>query len=72
MSKLGARRARLERDLEAVAEELRPLIIEAMRKDVPLREVANRSSYSTDRIRKIAREAGVEPRSKGRPKRARA
>lgn len=68
MSKLGARKARLERDLETVAEELRPLIIDAMREGAPLREVANRSSYSTDWIRRIAREAGIKPRSTGRPK----
>lgn len=68
LTKLGARHKRLRADLDAVREELQPLIVEATRAGMAQIDLVALTDYTRDRIRVICREAGVEPLKQGRRK----
>lgn len=59
LSRSGARRIRAEREEREVAEELRPLVVQALREGARPGEVAKLTGWSTAQIRTIARAAGL-------------
>lgn len=56
LEKPGARRKRLKADLRAVDTELRPLVARAVRADVPLRVIAERTGLSVNTVMLWGRE----------------
>lgn len=69
LRRLGAKRMRLEADERAVADQLRPLIADALRGGMRPAEACELTGWSPAQIRIIARAAGVGPAPRGpRPK----
>lgn len=74
MKELDAITARLK-EIEPERETLRAraavLAVAALKKKVPPTEVANRSPYTAAHLRKLARDAGIPPATRGiKPRRA--
>ncbi len=69
LRRLGAKRARLMRELDEVSERIRELAVDALRADLPAVEVQRLSGYSHSQLRNVARAAGISPARPGpRPK----
>lgn len=66
LTKLGARHRRLRDELDAVRDQLQPLIVEATLAGIAQTDLVDLTGYTRDRIRVICREAGVEPLPQGR------
>jgi len=71
ITRLGKRYMRLRDELAAVAIEMQPLMLEAIRDGVaPPITLVSLTGYSRDHIRVLCREAGIRPLRAGRQPRA--
>jgi hypothetical protein len=65
LSRIGAKRQRAEREEREAAEQLRPLVAQALRDGVRPGEVAKLTGWSHAQVRNVARAAGVPPARRG-------
>lgn len=71
LRRAGAEYQACRTSLETARAHLHPLVIAAIRADVPQHVVVRLSGYTRDRVRVLAREAGIEGHGRGRPPGAR-
>lgn len=67
--RLGAKRIKAEQDEATYADQLRPMVVEALREGMRPAEVVEITGWSPAQVRTIARIGGVEPARRGRPAR---